>query len=87
MKYDINYIKKVHQFSSNHKIELLESNLCGCFYCCRTFNPNKIIEWIEDENGTKGTAICPLCDIDSVLSDKYPINDKYFLKEMCEYWF
>ena len=85
MKYEKQYIKQVHQFSSAHKKELLKSELCGCFYCCRTFKPDKIVDWIEDKNGE--TAICPLCGIDSVLSDKHPISDNEFLSEMNKYWF
>lgn len=85
MKYEKQFIKKVHQFSSEHKKELLESELCGCFFCCKTFKPDEIIDWIEDKNGE--TAICPHCDIDSVLSDKYPIKDDDFLSEMNKYWF
>ena len=76
---------KAHEFSSNHKEQILKDEKCGCFFCLRIFNPNEIVEWIEDE---KGTAICPYCGIDSVIgeSSRYPIT-KEFLKKMKEYWF
>ena len=74
-----------HEFSSNHRDELLKDNKCGCFYCLEVFNPNEILEWVED---TSGTAICPYCGIDSIIGEHsgYPIM-KDFLKQMQDYWF
>ncbi len=76
---------KAHEFSSDHKEQILKDEKCGCFFCLRIFNPNEIVDWIEDE---KGTAICPYCDIDSVIGESsgFPIT-KEFLKKMKEYWF
>lgn len=76
---------EAHQFSINHKSELLKGKKCGCFYCLEIFNPNEIKEWIDD---IKGTAICPYCGIDSIIgeSSRYPITED-FLKKMQEYWF
>ena len=76
---------KAHEFSSDHKEQILKDEKCGCFFCLRIFNPNEIVDWIEDE---KGTAICPYCDIDSVIGESsgYPIT-KEFLKKMKEYYF
>lgn len=76
---------KAHEFSSDHKEQILKDDKCGCFFCLRIFNPNEIVDWIEDE---KGTAICPYCDIDSVIGESsgYPIT-KEFLKKMKEYYF
>lgn len=74
-----------YHFCSNNKLELIGDNLCGCFHCLKIFNPNKIVSWIEEQNGT---AICPFCGIDSIIgeSSKYPIT-KEFLEEMKKYWF
>jgi len=49
----------------------------------------EIEQWYkEDRHSTGGeTAICPKCNIDAVLSDKYPIFDKKFLSAMKKYWF
>lgn len=76
---------KAHQYSSNHRKQLLNDNVCGCFYCLSIFNPNEIEEWVED---SEGTAICPYCGIDSVIGESsgYPIT-KEFLKRMYDYWF
>ena len=83
-----------HQHSSNHREEVLNSDLCGCFYCLKTFKPSKIIEWCdfykdaigEEEYGH--TALCPYCGIDSVIGSKsgYPIASD-FLGSMNKLWF
>jgi len=83
--YDISFLKIAHKDSSSHKLEILSSKLCGCFYCKQTYPPSEICEWINDINGE--TAICPKCGIDAVLSSKYPIKDNRFLDEMNRYWF
>ncbi len=74
-----------HQFSSNHKNQLLKDKTCGCFYCLAIFDPKEITEWISDSNGT---GICPYCGVDSIIGESsgYPITNE-FLKEMRAYWF
>lgn len=84
-KYSNDYLELAHKSSSSHKIEILTTELCGCFYCGQTFLPTEIKEWIEEKIGE--TAICPKCGIDSVLSSKFPITDNVFLDEMNKYWF
>ncbi len=86
IKYSQEYLKQSHK-SCSHKNEIIESNLCACFYCKQIFEPKEIKEWIEGSIENEGTAICPKCGIDSVLSSKLPIFDKQFLIEMNNYWF
>lgn len=76
---------EAHEHSSNHRSEVEASRLIGCFYCCATYPPSQIEEWIDDET----TAMCPKCGIDSVIGDAsgYPIGDGKFLKEMNGIWF
>ncbi len=76
---------KAHDFSANHKGTLLKDKKCGCFYCQKIFNPEKIEEWIDD---ISGTALCPYCGIDAVVGESsgFLITDE-FLKEMHDYWF
>ncbi len=70
MKIDYN---KIHSKCGWHEKAILESKVCGCFYCLSIFPPNKITEWIEEDKdcprGVGKTAVCPNCDIDSVLPD------------------
>lgn len=50
--------------------EMLSAARCGCFYCCETFEPAEITEWIDptaDDPQSGETALCPRCGIDSVI--------------------
>jgi len=80
----IDYIN-AHQFSSNHKENILNDKICGCFYCLKIFKPSEIIEWIDSNSDT---AICPYCSVDAVIGESsgYPITER-FLSEMHRYWF
>ena len=80
----MDYIK-AHQFSSNHRQQLLSDERCGCFYCLKIFSPKDIEGWVEDK---LGTAICPYCGVDSVIGESsgYPITEE-FLAKMKSYWF
>jgi len=77
-------VRDAHEHSSKHRAEVLASEICGCFYCEKTFGAQEISDWIDDEQ----TALCPKCGIDSVIGSAsgFPIN-KEFLHQMCEYWF
>ncbi len=82
-------VKVAHKHSSIHRIEILNSKTCGCFYCCKIFSPSEIEDWCdEDENDEGQTALCPKCGIDSVIGDLsgYEIS-KDFLAKMNKYWF
>lgn len=84
--YSFDFISQAHKQSSKHKDQINHSQICGCFYCQETFTPNQIHFWIK-ENGAVETAVCPLCGIDAVLGDRYPVEDTLFLKEMHDYYF
>ena len=88
-KYKLEYLKAAHEHCIWNWEDILESDICGCFYCISTFFPAEIKE-ICDTNSPNGpTAICPECGIDSVIGSKsgYPVNDLEFLEEMRLYWF
>jgi len=78
-------LKIAHDHCTSNYKELQKSKICGCFYCEKIFDPNEITEWIQD---SELTAVCPYCNIDSVIGDAsgIPITKK-FLKEMNKYWF
>jgi len=77
---------EAHTHSTNNRAELGRSEVAGCFYCCETFSPNTIDDWLSEG---AGTAFCPRCSIDSVIGDAsgYPAGDPEFLKEMNKVWF
>jgi len=66
-------LKKIHSECGWHKKAILRSELCGCFNCLSIFSPLNITEWIEESpscpRGAGKTAMCPKCNIDSVLPD------------------
>lgn len=73
-----------HRRSSNHRQVVEDSERCGCFYCGAVFRPQEIAGWIDGRQ----TALCPRCNIDSVLpsASGYPITDA-FLLQMSVRWF
>lgn len=88
-KYSIEYLKAAHKHSIFHKKEIMESELYGCFNCLRTFKPQEIFNWCDEENPKGATAMCPFCYVDSVIGSKsgFPVDDPNFLEEMYKYWF
>lgn len=87
--YSKEYLQDAHKHSIFHYTEILASDRCGCFYCLSVFTPAQINEW-TDENDERGkSALCPNCTVDAVLGSisGYPVEDKYFLKEMNKYFF
>jgi hypothetical protein len=56
-------IHGAHDACFRNRDAVLRSELCGCFFCLAIFPPSEIEEWCDDDE----TAICPHCDIDSVL--------------------
>jgi hypothetical protein len=88
-------VREAHAHCRLNRGELAQSTLCGCFYCCSTFPPAEITDWIDpapemvNEIGLEGqTARCPRCGIDSVIGDRsgYPVT-RDFLEKMGTYWF
>jgi hypothetical protein len=67
-----------------HRMEVTQSEICGCFYCGETFPPNEIEVWENDD----ATAVCPRCTAKAVIGSKsgFPI-DADFLRSMHDYWF
>ena len=82
-------IREAHVHSTNHRIEIESSSMCGCFYCCSVFRPTEILDWCdENENNQGQTALCPRCGVDSVIgtSSGFPITSE-FLLSMKGFWF
>ena len=82
-------VTAAHKSSSQHRKQIEESSLCGCFHCLGTFAPSEVTEWVdEDKDGIGQTAICPKCGIDSVIGSKSdsPLT-RDFLVRMRLHWF
>ena len=87
---DIRKYFDAHSRSSNHMEKLKRDKVCGCYCCLAIFPPEEIKEWIVADNPVDrlGTAICPYCEVDSVISESsgMPIT-KEFLREMNKIFF
>ena len=59
-------LEEVYKYSSSNRRLLENDNVCGCFYCKKIYNPNEIVEWLNEK---EGTAICPYCSVDSVIGE------------------
>lgn len=82
-------VQAAHAHSSQHRAEIMDSTLCGCFYCGARFPPSEIVEWADEDEGGEGqTALCPKCGIDSVIGDRsgFDISEE-FLATMKAHWF
>ncbi len=73
-----------HARSIRHRDEIMQSESCGCFFCCAVFAPAGIEEWIDQGQ----TALCPTCGIDSVIGSAsgFPVTTE-FLDRMKAHWF
>jgi hypothetical protein len=81
-------VRVAHTRSSHHRSEVLASDHCGCFYCCKTFSPGEITEWVDEIDEVGQTALCPRCGIDSVLGAKSGFEmSTEFLRRMKTFWF
>lgn len=73
-----------HGFSIRHRQEILDSYVCGCFYCQAMFVPAEIARWCDEGQ----TALCPECGIDSVIGAASGLRvDPDFLQRMHDRWF
>ena len=79
-------LETAHQHSINHRSEIQQSAICGCFHCKRTFASSQIAQWVDDPDGT---ALCPKCGIDSVIGSAsgLPVQEPTFLAAMRRRWF
>ena len=67
---------------------VMQSRICGCYYCQAIFPPSEISpeDYTQDRNGK--TVLCPHCMIDAVIGDAsgIPINSEN-LEELYEEMF
>ncbi len=88
--HEMEFERKVLDAACTHarcnRSELEASEVCGCFYCLETFKPEKVEQWLTEG---PGTAVCPECQIDSVLGSAsgYPVCEPKFLQAMHVRWF
>jgi len=81
-KYDKAFLVLAHDRSIYHEKRINESTLCGCFHCERTFKPDEVDNWTDENSGKERTSQCPFSGIDSVLGDDFQIYNIEFLSQM-----
>lgn len=63
------YIKWARTLSSHNSHLLNDGRKCVCYYCKRVYSSSEIEEFFTKSSLKGDTAICPHCDIDSVIPD------------------
>ncbi|MEQ1650253.1 MAG: hypothetical protein ABL898_16865 [Hyphomicrobiaceae bacterium] len=53
----------------NNEDEVKASEQAGCFHCLEIFDVSEIEDWVETEGGHSQSAVCPHCDVESVIGD------------------
>jgi hypothetical protein len=69
----------VIQSAFKNKAYLENSDYCGCYHCTKIFTPELITDYVD--NGQ--TALCPFCQIDSVIGSSmgYTITTEFLEEE------
>lgn len=72
------------KIAMRNKSALAFVNECACYHCVKIFSTREIKEWTDEDN----TAICPYCQVDSVLPVQ-TLDDKdlQVLSKIHKYWF
>ncbi len=84
MSYSEFELEGFHKYSVKHRQQVMSSEVCGCFYCCKLFSPDTVTQWTDHEQ----TALCPLCNIDAVLPGcNFDEITEELLQQMHEFWF
>ena len=67
-------LEAVHKASFKNRESIEKSEKCACFFCGKVFSPSEIEDWTD---GGK-TALCPFCNVDSVIGDGavYPLTEE-----------
>jgi hypothetical protein len=78
-----NGLIELHKQCFHNRTLLSAAKNCGCFYCLKTFAPNQIVKWVDEDQ----TALCPFCEIDAVLGFDTEAVDPAILSQMHEHWF
>jgi len=73
----------ISKYSIRNKIYLENSEMCGCYYCLSIFEPKEVVGWIDNNE----TALCPKCNVDSVIGDSVICVNKDILEKANKYWF
>ncbi len=79
-------LRLLHKCSIHNESEIVKSQKCGCYHCCKIFDASEAV-MIEEVEGDR-TAWCPHCNMDTVIGDAsdYELTP-CLLEEMHKMWF
>ncbi len=63
------YLSRLHRSAFRNEKQIMNSRICGCFYCGSILKHEDIVEWLDDDGRGDHTAVCPKCGVDSVIGD------------------
>ena len=78
-------LSKLHSYCFENEEDLKNSETASCFYCLSTYPVSDITECTVEKSG-KATAVCPKCDIDSVIPGNKNVTPEQ-LKELQQHYF
>lgn len=72
------------QLAMKNKNSLSFCTKVGCFHCMKIYEKQEIKEYTDNNE----TAICPYCQVDSVIGDSlgFPLNQQ-ILERANKFWF
>lgn len=80
-------LEAAHKCCMQNKKMVMDSEICGCFYCLKTFRPEEVDTWWDERSGMP-TAVCPYCGVDAVIGSAAGFGiTREFLGEMKSYYF
>jgi len=83
MKLNESQLKEIHKNSMFNK-HFINNKKCGCFYCESIFEGSIITEYTDSNR----TALCPNCNLDSVIYEKDNLEiTQDLLNQMNARWF
>ncbi len=72
-------VRAALKHAANNEDEVKASDQCGCFHCLEIFDASEIEDWVETEGAHSQSAVCPHCDVESVIGDAagYPLTEEF----------
>jgi hypothetical protein len=73
----------IPKLAIKNRNEVESSKVCGCYHCIKIFNVENITEWTDQNK----TALCPFCNVDSIICDRSFAITENLLIQARNYWF
>lgn len=92
----MNPLLEAHTHTTNNRLELEASKLCGCCSCIAVFPTDEIVAWTglevssldNPDTASADTALCPRCGSEALIADQagHQLTPD-FLNRMNQAWF